>query len=94
MELEWKLFADLREYAGSDRVTVEVDEDATVDDALSALVTANPGLDGRVFDEDGAVHDHVNVLRNGENVETAGDGLGTELREGDELALFPPVSGG
>ncbi|AUV82984.1 molybdopterin synthase sulfur carrier subunit [Salinigranum rubrum] len=94
MELEWKLFADLKEYAGSSRVTVEVDEDATVGDALSALVTANPGLDGRVFDENGTVYDHVNVLRNGENVETAGDGLETELEEADELALFPPVSGG
>jgi MoaD family protein len=94
MELEWKLFADLKEYAGSDRVTVDVDEGATVGDALSALVTANPGLDGRVFDESGAVYDHVNVLRNGENVETAGDGLETELGEADELALFPPVSGG
>jgi molybdopterin synthase sulfur carrier subunit len=47
-----------------------------------------------VFDEDGTVYDHVNVLRNGENVETAGDGLETDVGERDELALFPPVSGG
>jgi molybdopterin synthase sulfur carrier subunit len=94
MQLEWKLFADLKEYAGSGRVTVDVDEDATVGDALSALVAANPGLDGRVFDEDGTVYDHVNVLRNGENVETAGGGLETDVSERDELALFPPVSGG
>lgn len=94
MNVEWKLFADLREYAGDARVTVEVDEGATVRDALAALVDGNAGLEGRVFDDDGNVRDHVNVLRNGENVETAGDGLGTSVEERDELALFPPVSGG
>jgi molybdopterin synthase sulfur carrier subunit len=94
MQLEWKLFADLKERAGDGRVTVDVAEGATVGDALAALVESRPGLDGRVFDDDGAVHDHVNVLRNGENVETSGDGLDTPVDEQDELALFPPVSGG
>lgn len=94
MKLEWKLFADLKEYAGGGRVTVEVEEGATVGEALAALVEGNSGLDGRVFDENGEVYDHVNVLRNGKNVETAGDGLGTTVEERDELALFPPVSGG
>ncbi|WP_136589392.1 ubiquitin-like small modifier protein 1 [Salinigranum halophilum] len=94
MELEWKLFADLKEYAGGGHVTVDVDEDATVGDALAALVAGNPGLEGRVFDEDGTVYDHVNVLRNGENVETSGEGLESTVSARDELALFPPVSGG
>ena len=39
--------------------------------------------------------DHVNLLRNGSNIH-AGEarGMDTELEAGDELALFPPVSGG
>jgi molybdopterin synthase sulfur carrier subunit len=94
MEIEWRLFADLKERAGDGRVTVELDEGATVGAALSALVEARPGLDGRVFDDEGRVYDHVNVLKNGENVATSDDGLETEVRERDELALFPPVSGG
>jgi molybdopterin synthase sulfur carrier subunit len=98
MEIEWKLFADLREYAGTDRVAVDLDADgggeATVGDALAALIAAHEALDGRVFDEDGRVRDHVNVLKNGENVETTAEGLDTPVAAGDELALFPPVSGG
>jgi molybdopterin synthase sulfur carrier subunit len=47
-----------------------------------------------VFDTDGTVRDHVNVLKNGESVETSGDGLEAGVEAGDELALFPPVSGG
>ena len=94
MEIEWRLFADLKERAGDGRVTVELDEGATVGTALSALVEARPGLDGRVFDDEGRVYDHVNVLKNGESVATSDDGLDAELKERDELALFPPVSGG
>jgi molybdopterin synthase sulfur carrier subunit len=94
MEIEWKLFADLKERAGDGRVTVDVDEGATVGDALRALVAARPGLDGRVFDEDGELYDHVNVLKNGSSVTTRGEGLETAVDERDELALFPPVSGG
>lgn len=94
MELEWKLFADLKERAGEGRVTVEVDAGATVEEALFALVERRPALEERVFDADGAVRDHVNVLKNGTSVETSGDGLGQSVEVGDELALFPPVSGG
>jgi molybdopterin synthase sulfur carrier subunit len=94
MELEWKLFADLKERAGDGRVTVDVDEGASVGDALAALVERRPELDGRVFDDAGRVREHVNVLKNGENVETSGDGLDERVEAGDELAVFPPVSGG
>jgi molybdopterin synthase sulfur carrier subunit len=94
MELEWKLFADLKERAGDGRVTVELDEGATVGDALEALVAARSGLDGRVFDAEGELYDHVNVLKNGSSMATSDAGLDTPVGPEDELALFPPVSGG
>lgn len=91
MNVEWKLFADLAEVAGDRHVTVEI-EDTTVNAALDALLADRPALEDRVL-EDGALRDHINVLRNGENVHTQ-NGLDTALEDGDELALFPPVSGG
>ncbi|WP_135853865.1 ubiquitin-like small modifier protein 1 [Halorussus salinus] len=90
--MEWKLFADLAEIAGGKEVEVETEPGETVGDALAALVAARPGLEERIYD-DGELRDHINVLRNGTNVR-ADDGLDTELDAGDELALFPPVSGG
>lgn len=90
--MEWKLFANLAEAAGEKRVDVEVDPEATVDDALEALFERHPELRELVL-EDGAVVDHLNVLKNGEDVTAAG-GLDTPVEPGDELALFPPVSGG
>lgn len=92
--MEWQLFADLSDVAGDDRVAVEVSEGSTVGDALDALVDARPALGERVLAEDGSLHSHVNVLVNGENVRVEGEGLETPVESGDELAMFPPVSGG
>ncbi|ELZ94054.1 molybdopterin converting factor small subunit [Haloferax mucosum ATCC BAA-1512] len=86
--MEWKLFADLAEAAGTRTVSVTVEDDATVGDALDALLGAHPALESRVF-TDGELSDHINVLRNGETAT-----LEDDAEDGDELALFPPVSGG
>jgi molybdopterin synthase sulfur carrier subunit len=87
--MHWKLFADLAEVAGDREIHVTVDDGATVGDALDALLDTHPELRDRVLDDAGGVADHINVLRNGENV-----GLEATLDASDELALFPPVSGG
>ncbi len=92
--MEWKLFADLAEVAGEKRVTVSVADGATVAEALDALLETHPSLRARVLDEDGDLEDHINILRNGENVFASGAGLATDVDPADELAIFPPVSGG
>jgi molybdopterin synthase sulfur carrier subunit len=90
--MQWKLFADLAELAGDRTVEVEVAGD-TVGDALDALLDARPALRDRVLTADGDLQDHINLLRNGTNIAHE-DGLDTQLEGDDELALFPPVSGG
>ena len=90
--MEWKLFADLAEITGDKHVEVDATAGETVEAALAALVADHPDLEDRIYD-DGELRDHINVLRNGRNIH-AEDGLDTELDAGDELALFPPVSGG
>ena len=90
--MRWKLFADLRDVAGDRHVEVDVGADASVAEALSALLDARPALRERVTGDDGELAEHVNVYRNGESVarDEFDDPVGTD----DELALFPPVSGG
>ena len=88
--MQWKLFADLAEAAGERTVTVETEVDAdTVDDALAALFEAKPALRERALDANGKLRGDVNLLKNGESVEP-----GASVDADDELALFPPVSGG
>ncbi len=93
MPTEWKLFADLAEHAGDKHVIVDASAGDTVGDALEQLVADRPDLEARVLD-DGELRSQINVLRNGTNVLVEEEGLETELEDGDELALFPPVSGG
>ncbi len=88
--MQWKLFADLAEVAGTGEPTV-TDDVETVGEALDELLTAHPALAERVCDADGELADHVNLLHNGE---PASEGLATPVSPDDELALFPPVSGG
>ena len=90
--MQWKLFADLRDVAGDRHVEVDVGPGASVAEALAALLEARPALRERVTGEDGELEAHVNVYRNGEAL--GREDLETAVADGDELALFPPVSGG
>lgn len=89
--MHWRLFATLAETAGEDRVTIEDAE--TVGDALDALLATHPDLEDEVM-ERGELVDHVRLLHEGEDPFASADGLDTPVSQGDELALFPPVSGG
>jgi len=92
--MEWKLFADLAEIVGDKRVTVDVEAGSTVGDALDALLADNPELEERVLTEERELQEHITLLQNGTNVFVEREGLATSTSDGDELALFPPVSGG
>lgn len=82
MRVEVKLFATLRERAGTDSVELELAEGATVADAIAALGSA-PGL----ADVGGRLPVRLAVNR-----EYAADDA--PIAPGDELAAIPPVSGG
>jgi molybdopterin synthase sulfur carrier subunit len=92
--MHWRLFATLAETAGDTEVGVDIDGDATVSDALDALLDAHPELEDEVLDDEGDLYDHVRLLHEGQNPFAEADGFETPVTEGDELALFPPVSGG
>ncbi len=91
--MEWRLFADIAETAGAHTIEIEDVDAQTVDDALAALIEEHPALEEAVLD-DGTLADHLTILKNGQNVAGDGDGLDTPVDTGDELALFPPISGG
>ena len=82
MTVTVRLFAILRERAGSDSVEIDLPEVATVADAFERLADA-PGLAELVGSRS---------LRMAVNREYAS--AGTAIHPGDELALIPPISGG
>lgn len=84
-----RLFANLREIVGRPELLLEV---GTVRDVLKALLSDYPALRGALC-EDGELRTYITVLVNGTNVRQS-EGLDTPLSDGDEVAIFPPVSGG
>ena len=79
MRIEVRLFALYREQAGTDRLALELPEGARVREAQKALEERFPGL--RLEGGMAAVHQAL-------------AGAETPLKEGDEVAFLPPVSGG
>ena len=92
--MKWRLFATFADAAGTRTVALDLDSGATLANALDGLLDAHPELAADVLDEGGRVHEHVNVLWNGEDPFSNGEGMETPIDDGDELALFPPMSGG
>jgi len=91
--MEWKLFANLAETAGRADITLDLDGDATVEDALEALFERHPDLKSDVY-EDGELAEHIQLLVDGTDPFEAGHGYETSVAADTELALLPPVSGG
>jgi molybdopterin synthase sulfur carrier subunit len=91
--MRWRLFATLAEAAGDSEVRVD-GECETVGDAFDALLETYPALEAEVLDDDGDLYDHVRLLHEGVDPFVEGEGFETAVADGDELALFPPVSGG
>ncbi|MFB6136298.1 MAG: ubiquitin-like small modifier protein 1 [Halobacteriaceae archaeon] len=90
MELELRFFANFREAVGQKTVHRDFEDGLTVGEVLGAMETDYEGLD---ILEDGAVRPHINVLRNGREIQYL-DGVDTVLEDGDALSVFPPVAGG
>ncbi|HEX2392152.1 MAG TPA: molybdenum cofactor biosynthesis protein MoaE [Solirubrobacterales bacterium] len=82
MNVRVRLFAVLRERAGSDSLAIELAEDATVGDALAALAAAPP------------LAETLERMPVRMAVNRAYAGPETPLAADDELALIPPISGG
>lgn len=88
MAIGVKLPTVLRPFAGGAE-RVEVDG-VTVGEVVAAL---DPVLRRRLTDEQGAVRRHVNIYLGNDNIRDL-DGLGTTLKDGDELMILPSVAGG
>jgi molybdopterin synthase sulfur carrier subunit len=84
----------LRELAGgAHRVDLDLPAGASLADALQALGSAYPALQGRIFDETGAVRRHVNVYVDGDDMR-GGAGLDTVVKDGSVVDVLPSIAGG
>lgn len=81
MQIQVRLFATHRERLGTDRLTLELPPGARVSDLVAALVARFPDF--------ATIGTATRVAVNREYAPPE-----TILRDGDEVALIPPVAGG
>lgn len=84
-----RLFANLRELARVKEIPLEGDD---VHQVLKVLVERFPDLRSLVFQGE-ELQTYINILINGRSIHEF-EGIKTPLSDGDEIALFPPISGG
>ncbi|ASJ10632.1 molybdopterin synthase sulfur carrier subunit [Thermococcus sp. P6] len=87
MKIRVRYFARFRSLTGTGEEELEVPDGTTVRELVERLKERHPALREEVFGEDDLAD--VNVSRNGRYAS-----FDEVLKEGDVVALFPPVSGG
>ncbi len=88
-KIKVKLFANFREFTGTKELEID---GITAGEILGVLCKKFPGFEKMLFKE-GSLQPYVNVFLNGKNIRESG-GLDAVIKAGDEIAIFPPVSGG
>lgn len=81
MKVQVRLFAALREAAGTAQMEQELPAGAKVQDLMDSLAGQCPGLRSQMSAVRAAVNRRYAALQ-------------SELHDGDEVALVPPVGGG
>jgi len=91
--MQVKLYASLRQAAGTKMMDVQVAADTTIRQVLEEVTRRYPVLDKFIWKDKDELAEVVHVFINGENIHRL-DGLDTLLTEEDHVDIFPPVVGG
>lgn len=94
MRLEVKYYAMLRDSTGKKSERILLPDDASFQDLLERIME-NYGEEFRrhIFDEQGEYRSFLTYLINGISIHNL-NGFETLLKDGDKVAILPPVGGG
>jgi molybdopterin synthase sulfur carrier subunit len=91
--MQVKLYASLRQAAGTKMLEINGSSTTTMRGILLEVTNRFPVLVKYIWKEDGSLSDHAHIFINGENVHHL-NGLETILKPDDHIDIFPPVVGG
>jgi len=94
IKVKVRFFTSLREIVGKREEQIEFSKGVTVEELLRHLSQKHgERFRDYVYDEEGEVRGHLQFLVNGQSTTTL-QGFKTKLKEGDQVAILPPVGGG
>jgi sulfur-carrier protein len=91
--MQVKLYASLRQAAGTKMMDVEIQPGSTIRDVLIEVTRRFPVLEKSIWKDQGELTEFVHVFINGENIRHMA-GLETTLKPEDHVDIFPPLVGG
>jgi molybdopterin synthase sulfur carrier subunit len=91
--MQVKLYASLRQAAGTKMLDVDVHPGTTIRDVLAEVTQTYPILVKFIWTDQGDLSEHAHVFINSENIHHLA-GLMTELKPEDHVDIFPPLVGG
>ena len=94
MNVEVKFFTSLREITGKKTDKIQLENVITIEELLT-LLSYKYGKNFReyIYDKKGKVQGFLSFLVNGKNINIL-EGFDTKLKQGDTIAILPPVGGG
>ncbi len=87
-----KFFAGMRQVFQEKEREIELGKVSNIRDLLDFLCNTYQQRQ-RIFDQSNEIRPNVTILKNGRNIHFL-EGIQTELKEGDTIAIFPPGVGG
>ncbi len=91
--MDVRMYATLRPIVGSSKIEVAAGPGDTFQSLVDELTTRWPQLSAEFYDAKGNLHTGVHILLNGRDVRYL-NGLATEIPDGAQIRIFPPVGGG
>jgi molybdopterin synthase sulfur carrier subunit len=94
MKVEIKFFTSLREITGKKVDQLQLQNSITIDE-LVTLLSEKYGKNFReyIYNKKGEMQEFLSFLVNGTNINNM-QGFDTKLKNGDVIAILPPVGGG
>jgi sulfur-carrier protein len=92
MSIHYQTYARFSEFFGKEG-DIELSKDQSLLDLLNVLTGEDEKKRSLIFDESGKIRRYVIILKNKERILNEKTSEIT-LQDGDEIVLYPPVSGG
>jgi molybdopterin synthase sulfur carrier subunit len=91
--MQIKLYASLRQAAGTKMIEVDAGTGTTIREVLLEVTRRYPVLEKLIWKDQGELSEQAHVFINGENISHRAR-LDTNLTEMDHVDIFPPLVGG